>query len=148
MCKQHLLYGLYCDKDQCRFMTPLSEINPNLILNMIDDGKQNDKSHFDCTFPYNQFTCTFCYSDLCSKLLITLECKHTFHLHCFINYMKVKYIDEKSEADNKSDNNTLSNCLNCPLCRIQIPDFLSIFEKYKDLLVFIETCKTNNLGKK
>jgi hypothetical protein len=143
MCKQHVLYGLYCNKDQCSFTTPLSEINPNILLTIIGDDKKDVKSHFDCTFPYNQYTCTFCYSELCSKLLITLECKHTFHLYCFINYMKVKYIDTKNELDDKNENISSSSCLNCPLCRVRIPDFLSIFEKYKELLVFIERCKTN-----
>jgi hypothetical protein len=57
--------------------------------------------------------------------------------------MKVKYIDIKADSDDKNENVSSASSLSCPLCRTRIPDFLSIFEKYKDFLVFIEQCKTN-----
>jgi hypothetical protein len=151
MCKGHVLYGLYCDKNDCHTLSPLSNTNPKFIIEMFSESdnsnsyqnsNQNEdtykiiKNTFDCNLPYNQTICTFCYQALCNNLLIFLECKHVFHVNCFINYMKVKYIDKTTKDTDK--NRLLNASLNCPICRASIPNFLSIFEKYKELLVFIE----------
>ena len=69
---------------------------------------------------YDQTDCIFC----CKKFnndIITLSCKHTYHLHCFINYTKMNYLTDKNTN------------VECPLCKNN-NDILDIFNKYKVIL--------------
>ena len=54
--------------------------------------------------------CSICYESICQKIIITLNCKHTFHKTCILTWFKS--IDELSPDRSKTYKN-----LSCPLCR-------------------------------
>lgn len=131
------MYGLYCDNNNC-YIIPSNKY----IRKVNIDKKCNsyfNRKYINDNLLYEQKTCSFCSETFLNKnntllqnLIIILECGHTFHLRCFINYIKWKYIDN-TENKNK-DKNVIDNNIKCSLCRLKTPDVLKIFTTYKELL--------------
>jgi hypothetical protein len=98
---------------------------------------------------YKQQTCGFCYNNINQKncslvnnMIITLSCKHIFHLNCFIKYSKWNYIKNIKDKNIKDKNINDKNINNknqyqrqhCIICQKETPNYLSIFTLYKNLL--------------
>jgi hypothetical protein len=136
------MYGLYCDANNC-YIIPSTKYIEKVNINKKCNSYFNRK-YIHNNLLYNQKTCSFCSEMFLSKnntllqnLIITLECGHTFHLRCFINYIKWKYID--NTENEKDDKNIIDNNIKCSLCRLKTPEFLKIFTTYKDLLNKIDS---------
>jgi hypothetical protein len=182
------MYGLYCDHDdKCRKLLSIQPIN---IITYI--SKKNPlMESFIKSLPYEQSNCSFCCKsfdtnddNIINNLVIVLKCKHVFHLQCFVNHSKWKYIDnlkkkslknipttddtttddtttddtttdENTTDENTTDDNTTTDTTDdtttdentnndsitddtlnndCILCKTRTPNFLSVFETYKQLL--------------
>jgi hypothetical protein len=141
------MFGLYCEKNNCCM------IPSNKCIDIINiSNKCNsyfNRKYINEELLYDQKSCTFCSEDFLSSnnsllgnLIIILECGHVFHLNCFIYYMKWVYVEDNG---NKQDHKTsLENKqVKCSLCRLETPDFLTVFTEYKELLKHIRDIKSS-----
>jgi hypothetical protein len=131
------MYGLYCDTNNC-YIIPSNKYIDKVNINRKCNSYFNRK-YIQNNLLYNQKTCTFCSeaflcknNTLLQNLIIVLNCGHAFHLRCFMNYTKWKYIN--NTENQTEDKNVIDNDIKCSLCRLKTPEFLKIFITYKDLL--------------
>jgi hypothetical protein len=138
------MYGLFCKDKDCSIIPSSESID---IINILSScNSPYNKKYIEEYINFNQSTCSICSenylkdsSTIIENLIIVLECGHVFHLNCFINYIKWKYIEEQ-ENDN-IDKHKNKSSKSCSLCRSDIPDFVLIFSTYVKLLQNIKKIK-------
>lgn len=102
------MLGLWCHEvGRCQ---PIASVQPLDIITLISRKKNPLMSGLINNLPYDQTKCCFCCRDFCyeetnviSDLIIILQCKHVFHLQCFINHSKWKYIDNLKNTNIKTN---------------------------------------------
>jgi hypothetical protein len=157
------MLGLYCDRqNKCHIISTIQSVN---ILTIISSKNPLIEQYIK-NLPYEQLQCAFCYKDFCNKeenminnFIIVLKCKHFFHLQCFINHSKWKYIDrlKKKHIKNTTDDDTTDDDTtdddttdedtttiddNCIICKTPTPNFLCVFVTYKKLLQKLKNLQT------
>ena len=140
------MIGLYCKEDDVINISSLPLVDNNIILS----GKNSRFIIPILTIlPYEQEICGFCLKNINDKnlyflnnMIMVLSCKHVFHLHCFLNYCKLTYV-ESNDLENKGFDIFKTTCI---ICRKHTPDNLHIFNSYKNLLENIK-CIRDKLEK-
>lgn len=130
------MLGLVCKEEGCFIISSLQIYDINIYLSNTIISKYIKDVYFD------QSICAFCYENFeTKKFIIKLNCKHIYHLFCFINYLKHYYIyNYNFKESNSKSKRKMACCITCNNSKLNICD---IFKTYKIFLERLKYLKKN-----